>query len=230
VADAGITRPGYLTVTVTPEALATVAVRVVRAGPACAGHAVLTIPEFTPDATAAIEWAGEDAIRWELARATPGTSPREASPIDAARAARHLLSNPAFAVRYACARASATLRQATVLGLALDDSGEFEPSALQHPAERVTCDALSWLPERAASAARRGRAETFARYLETLADAYLSCEESCPAVRPGILEGTLTGEGRGSGVIIARLWLAAAARTGLGTGLTLLGVSAPDRL
>jgi arginyl-tRNA synthetase len=73
-------------------------------------------------------------------------------------------------------------------------------------------DVLSWLPERVAVAARRGRPDEFARYLETLASRTID---------------TMSTSGH---VSSERLWLAAAVRTGLGAGLGLLGVSAPERL
>jgi arginyl-tRNA synthetase len=90
-------------------------------------------------------------------------------------------------------------------------------------------DALSWLPERVATAARRGRPDEFARYLEELA----SITIDVLTARPGPVSrahperaGPPGSAGQGSD----RLTLARAARTGLGAGLALLGVDAPDRL
>jgi arginyl-tRNA synthetase len=79
-------------------------------------------------------------------------------------------------------------------------------------------DVLSWLPERVATAARRGRPDEFARYLEALASATIAALTG--AADPGSA-GT-----RGTD----RLGIAGAARTGLAAGLGLLGVSAPDRI
>jgi arginyl-tRNA synthetase len=94
-------------------------------------------------------------------------------------------------------------------------------SALSPPAdpgELALLDALSWLPERVAVAARRGRPDEFARYLEELAgitvDVLSSVSHPGNAAAPG--NDTLT--------------LAMAARTGLAAGLGLLEVSAPERL
>ncbi len=84
------------------------------------------------------------------------------------------------------------------------------------PAGVALLDALSWLPERVAVAARRGRPDEFARYLEDLARAAIV---AVPFVRPGDDER----------LALARV-LAQAARTGLAAGLGLLGVAAPDRL
>jgi arginyl-tRNA synthetase len=79
-------------------------------------------------------------------------------------------------------------------------------------------DALSWLPERVAAAARRGRPDEFARYLEDLASVTVDVLSS--ASHPG------SAAAPGSD----RLTLAMAARTGLAAGLGLLEVAAPERL
>ncbi len=265
---------GYVTVTVTPDALARLAVRITTAGPACARSTALADSAFSappdPDlATApdwadarrrlaahltgrlaeaagaftfptlhaerrpvpgpgpdgakgpvadAIEFAGASAIRYALARMPPGTTAR----VDPGHAAQRRLDVPAYAVRYAHAHATSTLRQAADFGLSLGEAAEFDPRLLAHPSEQVLLDELSWLPERVAGAARRARPDTFARYLERLAGAYLDCQEQCPAVWPGI--------GTGGPQVVARLWLAAASATALRAGLDLLGVDAPDRL
>jgi arginyl-tRNA synthetase len=82
----------------------------------------------------------------------------------------------------------------------------------------VLLDALSWLPERVAIAARRGRPDEFARYLEELASATVAA-----LICPGYpANARVPGTGR--------LAMAEAARTGLAAGLGLLGVGAPERL
>jgi len=294
---------GYVTVTVTPDALARLAVRITTAGPACARGTALagtTVPApADPDLAAAPGWAdawrqlaahlagrlaeaagartipclhaerspvagpvpgratgpvadaigfaGASEIRYALARIPPGTPPR----VDPGHAARRHLDVPAYAVRYAHSRAVSTLRQAADLGLSRGDAAEFGPRLLAHPCERVLLGELSWLPERVAGAARRARPDTFPRYLERLAGAYLDCQEQCPAVWPGVGRGGgagtsgargggagtsgARGGGAGAGTaggpqVVARLWLAAASATALRAGLDLLGVDAPDRL
>jgi arginyl-tRNA synthetase len=107
----------------------------------------------------AIWYAGEDAVRFALARMPPGG----AAP-DAAAVARHVPGNPAYAVRYAHAAAAAVLRWASHSGT--------RPAEIRtdlEPGELALLDGLSWLPERVAAAARRGRPDEFARYLEGLA-------------------------------------------------------------
>jgi arginyl-tRNA synthetase len=167
---------------------------------------------------AAIGFAGADAIVYALARRGHGGPAR----IDARLAAAHHTGNPAYAVAYAHAHAASTLRQAADLGFERGGAARFAPGLLAHPAEQSLLYELSWLPERVAGAARRGRPDAFARYLEKLAGAYLSCQERCPAVWPGMPSpGTAPPE---------KLWLVFAAQTALAAGLGLLGVSAPARL
>jgi hypothetical protein len=248
---------GYLTVTVTHDALAAEAVRIARAGPAAAAsdalrgrtapgplETELTAPDWPsarktlaaqltarlaatagatifyaersmappPDPTSpvpvAIAYAGKDAVRFALARMPPGGAPPDAEVI-----ARHVLGNPAYAVRYAHAAAASVLRWAAALGT---EPGGFEPRLLGEPVELALLDALSWLPERVAMAARRGRPDEFAGYLEELAARTIDTMST-------------TGFTTISSISSERLWLADAARTALAAGLGLLGVDAPER-
>ena len=258
--QADLTGPGYLTVTVTHDALAGLAVRIARAGPACAasdallGRTVSGPPDSDPAAApdwpsaraalaaqltarlaatagatvtfyaertvppppapaaplpAAIAYAGLDAIRFALARTPPGGAQPQAAVL-----ARHVLGNPAYAVRYAHAAAAAVLRWAAALGTG---PGEFRPRLLAGPAELALLDALSWLPERVATAARRGRPDEFAGYLEELAARTIDTMST-------------TGFTTIPNISSERLWLADAARTALAAGLGLLGVDAPERI
>jgi arginyl-tRNA synthetase len=284
IAAAAVTGPGDLTITVTHDALAGLAVRVARAGEACAasgalrGRTVPAAPEAdlaaAPDwahartalaaeltarlaaaagatlihsaertvvpppapppppaepeppaaarpappararpgtgpVAAAVWYAGGDAVRFALARTPPGGMPPEAAAI-----ARHTLTNPAYAVRYAHAAAAAVLRWAAALGAR---PAEFRPRLLAQPEELALLDALSWLPERVATAARRGRPDEFAGYLEELAARTVDTMST-------------SGFTRISAISSERLWLAAAARTGLAASLGLLGIGAPERL
>jgi arginyl-tRNA synthetase len=114
-------------------------------------------------------------------------------------------------VRYAHARAASGVRWAAIGGNGGSPSMEIRETA-------VLLDALSWLPERVATAARRGRPDEFARYLEELASATVVA----------LISAGDPGSARAPGT--DRLSLARAARTGLAAGLGLLGVSAPDRV
>jgi arginyl-tRNA synthetase len=157
----------------------------------------------------AIAYAGPDAVRFTLARMPPGGRPPEAAVI-----ARHVLANPAYAVRYAHAAAAAVLRWAAALGTR---PAGFTPRLLAEPGELALLDALSWLPERVAVAARRGRPDEFAGYLAELAARTIDTMSTSRFRKiPDISS--------------ERLWLADAARTGLAAGLGLLGIDAPPRL
>jgi arginyl-tRNA synthetase len=178
----------------------------------------------------AVAYAGGDAITYALARLLP----RGPARVDARLAAAHHLGNPAYAVQYAHAHAVSALRQAADLGLSRGEAAEFQQRLLAHPSEQALLNELSWLPERVTGAARRARPDVLAHFLEGLARAYFDCQETCPAVRPGMVvpDGTDRSPAGRAAVqaAAARLWLAAAARTALGAGLGLLGVGAPDRL
>ena len=260
IAAAEVTGPGFVTVTVTRGTLARLAVRIARAGPACAasdGLAGRTVPAPAgtplfrapswPQARAAlaaqltarlaatagalihpervavpappsaprgpvaeaIGFAGPDAVRFALARMPPGGEPP-----DPAGVARHVLANPAYAVRYAHAAAAAVLRWAVALGTR---PAGFTPCLLAEPGELALLDALSWLPERVAISARRGRPDEFAGYLAELAARTIDTMSTTSFTKIADISSE-------------RLWLADAARTGLAAGLGLLGIGAPDRL
>jgi arginyl-tRNA synthetase len=295
IATAEVTGPGYLTVTVTPQALAAVADTITAEGPACVSSDALTgqtVPAAPPgdpltaptweearaalaarltarlaaaagatvtewaapernrlthpahpspakgadanlrppgtDIAAAVAFAGRDAVLFTLARSVPGQPPR----VEPEIMARHVPGNPAYAVRYAHARAASGVRWAAASSAA-DTTGSREapPRLLEDQPElldtggyggasprAMLLDALSWLPERVAAAARRGRPDEFARYLEDLASVTVDVLSS--ASHPG------SAAAPGSD----RLTLAMAARTGLAAGLGLLEVTAPDRL
>jgi arginyl-tRNA synthetase len=150
-------------------------------------------------------------MRFSLARAAPGRPVR----IDPRSVARQVPGNPAYAVRYAHARAVSGLRWVAALG----DSGEAaQPCLPADPADWALLDALSWLPERVAGAARRGRPDEFARYLEDLASATI-------AALPFVRYRDRAAPGGNERLALTRA-LAAAARTGLAAGLGLLEVAA----
>jgi arginyl-tRNA synthetase len=288
ISDITVTGGGYLSLAVTPAALARLAVRITGAGRGCAqslglqgvrvsaprdaelsrardwadareslnaeltgrmaeaaGAEVTWTPpgprESGPGNRAGspvaevIAYAGEDAVRFALSRLAsgvprppgPGLSPR-------ALAAQHL-GNPAYAVRYAHAHAASALRQAADLGLPGPDAERFRPCLLAHPSEQVLLDAMSWFPERVAGAARRRQPHVVAAYLEELASRYFQWQEACPVTAPGSVPPRRDPQPggwppAGGELIAARLQLASAARTVLGTGLRLLGIAAPGRM
>jgi len=186
----------------------------------------LSVPVRIPPAPGsapypAVAFAGADAVRYALARTDPGRP----GGVSATGCARNDLGNPYFAVRYAHAHAASVLRWAAGLGLDRGPAGAFRPGALAHPAELELLSMMSWLPERTAAAARRRRPDAFLRYLEALAAAWLACWESCAA-----LPFAGRAAPRDEAETAARLWLAAAAQTALGTALRLAGLVPPERM
>jgi arginyl-tRNA synthetase len=287
ISDISVTGGGYLTLTLTPDTLAQLAVRISQAGPGCArSQAMAGVPVTAPRGTRlpsargwpdawqrltaeqggrlaetagaevtwvpslpgktrvpplpaktgpgergpvaeAVAYAGEDSVRFTLSRLVSSPARRPPGPGLAPRAmaAQHL-GNPAYAVRYAHAHAASALRQAADLGLLEPDAERFQPCLLAHPSERVLLDAMSWLPERVAGAARRRQPHVVAAYLEDLASRYFDWQEACPVMRPGSVPPRLLG----GELTQARLQLASAARTALEAGLQLLGIAAPGRI
>jgi arginyl-tRNA synthetase len=195
-----------------------------KAEPTATGH--------RPDIAAAVSFAGRDAVTFTLARAVPGQPLRPDKEI----MARRVPANPAYAVRYAHARAASGVRWAVTsrggdlpyspptaggTGVPLREATAL-PGPPADPGELALLDALSWLPERVATAARRGRPDEFARYLEDLASVTVDVLSSARHQGSGPKSNRAPGSDR--------LTLARAARTGLAAGLGLLGVTAPDRL
>ena len=178
-------------------------------------------PSQPSDPAAAVAFAGRDAIRYALAR----TSRSRARTIDVAASVKNDRENPFFAVRHAYALSASVLRWAAELGLERGRADDFRPELLAHASELQLLGAIAWLPERAAAAARHRRPDGFTRFLEFLAGQWTGCWEDCPALPFGGRSAP-----RQEAESAARLWLAAAARTALGTGLRLLGVTAPGRL
>lgn len=196
------------------------------AGPAVAVSAVSAVSAApgaadSPVATA-VASHGTDAVRYVLTR----TASRDAAAIERALDLRRDLANPFMAVRYAHADAASVARWAADLDLVrppgLPDGGTRDrPNAL-HARELDLLDEMSWLGERTAAAARRGRPAQLAAYLEGLASAWMACAQDCPA---------LPFRGRAAPADPRfRLLLAAGTRVALAAGLRLLAVTAPDRV
>jgi hypothetical protein len=133
------------------------------------------------------------------------------------------LADPYYAVSFAHADAASVLRWGADLGLAPGEWPERPPQYAEP--ELAVLTRLSWLPERVAAAARRGRPAELPRYLEALASEWRDCREQCPALPFGGSSAPRDELGTA-----ARLWLADAVRVALAAGLELIGVTARDRL
>jgi len=274
ISSATPTGGGYLTIEVTGDALARLAVRISRAGPSCArsdalagrAQAAPPLPDLaaepgweqawrdqaaaltgrlaaaagatvTPSplpqrsgpagpaapasVAAAVAYAGADAVRYWLARTPTGRT----GDLGLGIAVIHDLTDPWYLVSFAHADAASVLRWAGDLGVSRAEPDGRLADLLGAAAELALLAQLSWLAERVAGAARRGRPAELPRYLEELAAAWLDCRESCPALPFGGRAAPRDHAG-----ISARLWLADATRTVLAAGLSLAGVAPRERL
>jgi arginyl-tRNA synthetase len=165
-----------------------------------------------------VDAIGVDAARYALARA----SIDQQIDIDVDLWSRRTNDNPVFYVQYAHARISSVLRNAADLGLALGEPGGVEVALLGHERENDLLRALGEFPRILTSAAELRAPHRVARYLEELAGTYHRFYDSCRVLPRGDEEaGPLT---------TARLWLCAATAVVLRNGLSVLGVSAPERM
>ncbi|WP_282693282.1 ArgS-related anticodon-binding protein NrtL [Streptomyces sp. CC208A] len=239
-----ITGPGFLNFTLRRESVAEL-VRAVRAaglsyghGDALAGETVRFEPPaeararivveclvglvLGQGADAAVESGGErpyvhpgayeperlgtDAARWRLLRAAPHDRPLDGPPL----LVRHE-RNPLFRVQYAHSRARRLLVNGTQLGVLPRYETDIDDPLVQllrdHPGVLL-------------AAARHRAPDRVARHLEAVADALLGFQHT---VLP-------LGDEKPSAAHRSRLALAEAAGTVLAGGLSVLGISAPDRI
>ncbi len=132
--------------------------------------------------------------------------------------------NPVYKVQYAHARMASIFRRAGI-----DDPSTIDPSGadlslLTQPAEKELAKVLLRFPETVSVAAERHTPHLICEYLEEAAGAVNSWYHA------GNLDASLRVIGVEPALSSARLVLAAAIRTVLRNGLTLLGVTAPDRM
>jgi len=184
------------------------------AGPVAPGETVSPGDVAVADAVA---WFGESAVRYGLARTSPGRI---------AELGRVLLRpgaagpDPLYPVRQAHASADSTLRWAADLHLQPGDPADL----LGSPAEQALLGLLPWLPIRVAAAAARGRPDELPFFLEAVSDAWLAVRLAAPSLpfggRAAPADPALAG---------ARLTLAGAVRQVLACGLTLTGAGPCER-
>ena len=166
-----------------------------------------------------IEWIGADAVRYELAR-YPADSPLT---LDGEKMREQNDENPVFYVQYAHARTRSAARNADEHGVTREGGAfEFDPAALDHPADAELIATIGRFPEVAALAATMREPHRVARYLEDLATAYHAWY-AATRVTPRADEEVTAGH-------VARRWLNDATTQVLANGLDLLGVSAPERM
>ena len=164
-----------------------------------------------------VEKVGVDAARYTLIR-YPVDTPMV---LDIDLLKKRTNDNPVFYVQYAHARISAVLRNAEELGLKYGAS-EFKPELLTHDRERELLGGLAEYPRVVASAAELRQPHRVARYIEELATLYHGFYNDC-RVLP-------MGDEPASDIHSSRATLCAATRQVIHNGLSLLGVSAPERM
>ena len=172
---------------------------------------IITLEDF-------VEWVGVDAARYSLARSNTDS----ALTLDIDVLTSRTNDNPVYYVQYAHARISSLLRNAADLGIDLVDPAAFDPALLAHEREGLLLGALGEFPRVVATAAELREPHRIARYLEELAGTYHRFYDACRVLPQGDEDPAPLN--------VARLWLCGATRTVLANGLTLLGVSAPERM
>jgi arginyl-tRNA synthetase len=164
-----------------------------------------------------VEKVGVDAARYTLIR-YPVDTPMVMD-IDILR--RNTNENPVYYVQYAHARIAAVLRNVAELGISMEFTA-FDPSQLTHDRENELLGTLAEFPRIVSEAALYREPHRVARYLEELAGVYHGFYADC-RVLP-------MGDEAISPLHSARAQLCAATKQVLANGLTLLGVSAPERM
>ncbi|WP_159618530.1 arginine--tRNA ligase [Arthrobacter zhaoguopingii] len=162
-----------------------------------------------------VEAVGVDAARYTLARFSADSN----IDIDLNLLTKRSNENPVFYVQYAHARTHAVERNAVSAGV---DTSSFDASTLGHPTEGELLAALGQFPGVVAQAAAFREPHRVARHLEVIAGTYHRWYDAC---RIAPIGGEPVEE-----VHRSRLWLNNATQQVLANGLTLLGVSAPERM
>ena len=168
-----------------------------------------------------VDEVGVDAARYTLIR-YPVDSPLV---LDLDLLVSRTNDNPVFYVQYAHARIASVIRNAVELGIMPTDNwdvSKFNPALLTDEREGNLLGLLADYPRIVASAAELREPHRIARYLEEVSTAYHQFYAACRVLPQG--------DEQASDLNIARLWLCAATRQTVFNGLTLLGVSAPERM
>jgi len=163
-----------------------------------------------------VDWIGVDAARYMLARSSTDST----ITIDIDLVTSQSAENPVFYVQYAHARMCSVQRNAVEKGITR--SADFKPELLSTEWESELLGELGEFPRELAKAGKWREPHHVATYLEQLARAYHRFYDNCQILPKGDEEVT--------DLTHARLWLADATRTVIANGLTLLGVTAPERM
>jgi arginyl-tRNA synthetase len=163
-----------------------------------------------------VEAVGVDAGRYALVRSSSDSQ----LDIDLDLLGKKTNDNPVFYVQYAHARTCAVQRNAAASGVQRDHA--FAPELLDHESESQLLGVLQEFPRIVAQAAELREPHRIARYIEEVAGFYHRWYDKCRVIPQG--EEPVTDLHR------TRLWLNDATGQVIRNGLTLLGVSAPERM
>jgi arginyl-tRNA synthetase len=161
-----------------------------------------------------LDEVGPDAARYTLL----ARSSDSAIDFDIEVVTRQTMDNPVYYVQYAHARIASLLRVAEERGVRLPNWRAVDLNVLTQPAELDLIRALSEFPETVAAAASSLTPHRLAHFIEEVGASYHHFYNECRVL------------GEDEGVTHARLWLSAAAKQVIGTGLGLLGVHAPESM
>ncbi len=155
---------------------------------------------------------GDDVTRFFFLMRSPNTHLE--FDLDLAREASE--KNPVFYLQYAHARICSILRKAEEVGFTFGDTPDL--SLLTHETETALMKVLLQLPEVIEQTAEAREPHRLAGYLRDVAVAFTRFYGSCRII------------GEAPALATARMHLAQASRIVLHNGLTILGISAPERM
>ena len=155
---------------------------------------------------------GDDVTRYFFLMRSPNTHLE--FDLDLAKEASD--KNPVFYLQYAHARICSILRKAEETGLSRE--GRTDLGLLDHPSEQALVKVMMDLPETIERAAENREPHRLSNYLRDVAVAFTQFYGQCRII------------GENEDLAKARLQLADAARQVLANGLSVLGISAPERM
>jgi arginyl-tRNA synthetase len=144
----------------------------------------------------------------------------QAATLDLDQVTSQSMENPVFYVQYAYARISSIGRVAAERGVTRPPIGEVDLGLLEHPRELELLRSLAALPAVLSEATRERAPYKVTNWVRGLAADFHGFYHDCRVI----------GEGISPELSAARLWLVEAVRIGLGIGLSLLGVGAPEEM
>ena len=161
-----------------------------------------------------VDEVGRDACRYFFLARAPSTQME----FDLELATRESSENPVYYVQYAHARNASILNLAAERGI---DYAQGDVSLLTHPHELDLIRTMLRLPELVEQVAENLEPHHLPHYAMELATAFHHFYESCRVISANAEDNELT---------LARLKLVAAAQVAFRRTLTLMGMSAPERM